>query len=82
MRKRPLALGQQRVGEVVEGPPTVFAPVAFDPWPVMIGPPGTDMVAVTPGALERAILPPEHMDIGVTGVGIEELVERGEYRHS
>jgi hypothetical protein len=31
MRERPLALGEQRVGEVIEGTPTAMAPIAFNP---------------------------------------------------
>jgi hypothetical protein len=55
VRERPLALGEQRAGEVVEGPPTVFAVVAFASRPVMVGTPGTDLEAVATGTLERAI---------------------------
>jgi hypothetical protein len=72
--QRPLTLGQQRVREVIEGAPTAVAPVAFQPWPIMVSAPGTEVVAVTAGTLERAIFPPEHMEIGLAGIGIEELV--------
>jgi hypothetical protein len=41
VRERAFALGEQCVGEVVEGAPTAVAPVAFNPWPVVvIGPAG------------------------------------------
>ena len=81
VRERPPALGQQRVGEVIEGVPTAVAPVTFQPWPIVVHAPGTDVLAVTPGTLERTIVPPERVDIGVAAVSVEELVERGEYRH-
>jgi hypothetical protein len=80
VRQRPLALGQQRAGEVIEGAPTAVAPVAFNPWPVVIMAPRTDGVALAPGTLERTIFPPECMEIGVAGVNVEELVEMGEHR--
>jgi hypothetical protein len=44
--------------------------------------PGTSVVALTTGTLERTIFPPQRMDIGIAGVGMEELVEMGEHRHS
>ncbi len=81
MRERPFALGEERVGEVVEGAPTTVAPVAFQTWSIMIAAPGIDIVAVTPGTVGRAICPPERMDIRVAGVGVEELVETGEHGH-
>ena len=81
MSQRPLALGQQRMGEVVEGTPTAVAPVALDPWTVVVIAPGADIVALAAGTLEPAVFPPECMDVGVAGVGVEELVEMGEYRH-
>jgi hypothetical protein len=80
MRQRPLALGQQRVGEVVEGASTAVAPVAFQPWTVVVHAPGTDVTALAPGTVERTISPSEHMDVGLTLFGTEELVDRGEHR--
>jgi hypothetical protein len=79
--ERPFALGEQGVGEVVEGAPTAVAPVAFHPWPVVIMAPRTDGVALAPGTLERTIFPPERMDIGVAGINVEELVEMREDQH-
>jgi hypothetical protein len=76
MRQRPLALGQQRVGKVIEGAPTAVAPVAFHPWPIMVRPPGPNVVALATGTLERTIFPPQRMDVGLTLVGTEELVDR------
>jgi hypothetical protein len=79
--ERPFALGEQCVGAVAEGAPTAVAPVAFNPWTVVVIAPRTDGVALAPGTLERTIFPPERMDIGVAGVNVEELVEMGEHRH-
>src|SRR5712691_6942432 len=81
VRERPLALGEQRVGEVIEGAPTAVAPVAFAPWPVMIGPPGPNVVTLAPGTLERTIFPPQRMDVSLTLFGVEELVDVREHRH-
>jgi hypothetical protein len=81
MRRRPLALGQQRVGEVIEGALTAVAPVAFQSGPVVVRAPRTDVFTLASGTVERAIFPPQHMEIGVAGVSVEELVEMGEHRH-
>jgi hypothetical protein len=81
MRERPLALGEQRVGEVIEGTPTAMAPIAFQPGPVVVMAPGTDVVALATGTLERTIFPPKRMEIGVAGVSVEEFVKICEYRH-
>jgi hypothetical protein len=78
--KRPLALGEQCVGEVVEGAPTAVAPVAFDPWPVVVIAPRTDVLTLATGTLEQAICPPKRMEIGVAGIDVEALVEMGEHR--
>jgi hypothetical protein len=48
---------------------------------VVVIPPRADVVALAPRAVERAILPPQRMEIGVAGVGTEELMEMGEHRH-
>jgi hypothetical protein len=79
--ERSFALGEQCVGEVVEGASTAVAPVTFDPWPVVVIAPETDILALAPGTLERAIFPPKRMDIGVAGIDVEELVEMGVHRH-
>jgi hypothetical protein len=79
VRERSPALGEERVSEVVESAPTPVAPVAFQSRSVVIAAPRIDIVAVTPGAVERAILPPECMDIHVAGIDVEELVEMGEH---
>jgi len=41
--------------------------------------PRIDIVAVTPGTVERAIVPPECMAIHVAGIDVEALVEMGEH---
>ena len=58
MGERPLAMGKERLSQVIEGAPTACAPVALEPWPVVIGASGTDLGAVAMGTLDRAILPP------------------------
>jgi hypothetical protein len=47
----------------------------------MVMAPGTDVVALATGTLERTIVPPECMDIGIAGGDVEELVEMGEHEH-
>ena len=74
--------GTRRCTEVVEGAPTAVAPVAFDPRPVVVITPKTDVLALATGTLERAILPSEGMDIGVARVNVEEVVKMGKHRHS
>src|SRR4029434_8876788 len=74
MHQRAFAVGQQRLGEIVEGALTAVAPGAFASRPVVVRTPGPNVVALAPGTLERALLPPERMDIGVAGVSAEELV--------
>jgi hypothetical protein len=81
VRERPLALGQQCVGEVIEGAPTAVAPITFQPRPIVVGAPGTNIWAVTPGTLERAIVPPQRMDVSLALFGTEELVDIREGRH-
>src|SRR5215475_4937999 len=43
--------------------------------------PRTNVVALTARALEWAIFPPQRMDIGLTRVGAEEVVEMRHHRH-
>src|SRR5215813_6022544 len=75
MRQRPLALGQQRVREVVEGALTAVAPVTLQAWSIVIRAPGPHVVALTPGTAERTIFPPQDMDIRLTLIDIEELMD-------
>jgi len=57
VRQRLLALGEQRLGEVVEGAPIAVASVVFAAWAVVIIAPWTDVAAVTPETWEWAICP-------------------------
>jgi hypothetical protein len=82
VRQRPLALVQQGMGKVVEGALAAMAPVAFAPGSVVVMAPRIDVVAVASGTLQRAIFPPQGMDVGVTLLGAEELVGIGEHWHS
>ncbi len=76
MHQRALATIQQRAGEVIEGAVAVllFTAVAFQSRLVVVRALRTDVVALTPGTLEWAIVPPQRMDIGLTCFGVEELV--------
>jgi len=49
---------------------------------VVVRPPRTDVVALTARTLEWAIFPPQRMDIGLTRVGVEELVEMRKTEHN
>jgi hypothetical protein len=73
--QRALTLMEQGVGEVIEGALTAIAPVASASRPVVVRAPGADVLALTPGTLEQAIFPPQHMDVRVTLVEVEELVD-------
>jgi hypothetical protein len=66
---------EQGMGQIIEGPLAAVAPVALAPRAVVVLPPGIDILALAPGTLERTLLPPERMDVGVTVFGIEELVD-------
>ena len=81
VRERSPALGEERVGEVGESAPTPVAPVAFQTRSVMIAAPRIDIVAVTPGTVERAIFPPQRMDVGLAWFETEALVDIREGRH-
>ena len=83
MPQRALAAIQQRASEVIEGAlaGVLFTAVAFESGLIVLRTPGTDVVAVTPRTLERAIFPPQRMDIGLTRFGVEEVVEMRHNRH-
>ena len=63
------------MGEIVEGALTAVAPVALTPGAVVVRAPGIDVLALAPRTLQGAFFPPERMDVGVTLVGVEEVVE-------
>src|SRR5215510_13653935 len=75
VRKRPPALVKQGMSKIVEGPLAAVAPVALAPGAVVVRAPGIDVLALAPRTLQRTIFPPEHMDVGLTLVDVEELVD-------
>jgi hypothetical protein len=74
MRQCPCALGEPRVGEVVQGAPTALTPVAFQAWSVVVRTPGTNGLALTTGTLKRSLLPPQGTEVGLASVSAKELV--------
>ena len=83
MRQRALAAVQERAREIIEGALAVllFTAVAFQSGLVVIDAPGTDVVALTSGALQGPIFPAQRMDIRVTRFGVAELVKMLHDRH-
>ena len=79
MRQRPLALMEHSVGEIVEGALAAVTPVAFAAGAVVVRPPRIDVLALAPGTLQGTIFPPQRMDVGLTLVDIEELVDVREH---
>jgi hypothetical protein len=73
--KLPDAPGQEGLGEVVEGALAAVTPVAFAAGAVVVLPPGIDVLALAPGTLEWPIFPPQRMNVGLTLVDVEELVD-------
>ena len=63
------------MGKIVEGPLAAVAPVALAPRSVVVCFSGIDVLALASGTLERAFFPPKRMDVGLTLVGVEELVD-------
>src|SRR5215813_11732131 len=80
---RALAAIQERSCEVIEGAlaTLLFTAVAFEAGLVVVGAPRTDVVALTPRTLEGPIFPPQRMDVGVTVIDVEEVVDVREHRH-
>jgi hypothetical protein len=68
VHQRALAAVQERAREIIEGALAVllFTAVAFQSGLVVIDAPGTDVVALTSGALQGPIFPAQRMDISVT----------------
>jgi len=83
VHERALAAIQERAREVIEGAlaTLLFAAVAFQARLGVIGTPGPDVVALTPRTLEGPVFPAQRMDVGLTRVGVEEVVEMGHNRH-
>ena len=61
--------------KAIEGALTAVAPVAFAPGSVVVLPPRIDVLALAPGTLEWTIFPPQRMNVNLTLVDVEELVE-------
>jgi hypothetical protein len=75
VRQRPPTLVEQGIGEIVEGALATVTPVAFAAGSVVVIPPRIDIPALTAGTLEGTIFPPQRMDVGLTLVDVEELVD-------
>jgi len=63
------------MGKVVEGALAAVTPGAFAPGAVVVRPPRIDVLALAPGTLEGTIFPPQRMNVGLTLVDVEELVD-------
>ena len=74
VRQGPPTLVEQRIGEVIEGALAPVTPVPFTPGSIVILPPRIHIPALTPGTLEGPVFPPQRMDVGLTLVDVEELV--------
>jgi len=70
-----------RIGEIVESALAAVAPVAFAPRSVVVLPPRIDVLALAPGTLEGPLFPSQRVDVGMTLIGVEELVEVREHWH-
>jgi len=66
---------EEGIGEIVEGTLAAIAPIPFAPGAVVVVPPRIDVLALTSGTLEGAIFPPEGMNVGLTLLSAEELVD-------
>src|SRR5262249_8188051 len=82
VRQWPCAPLQQGLGQFVEGSLAAGAPVAFAPGSVVVLARRIARVTVAPVTMEGAIFPPEGVDIRLTLLGAEELVDIGEKRHN
>ena len=72
---------QEGRGEIVEGALAAVTPVAFAAGAVVVLPPGIDVLALAPGTLEGPLFLSQRVDVGMTLIGVEELVEVREHRH-
>ena len=72
MHERALAAVQERARKVIEGTLAglLFTAVALQSGLVVIRAPGADVVALTSGALQGPIFPPQRMDVGLTLVDV------------
>ena len=72
---------QQGRGEVVAGALAAVTPGAFTPGAIVVRPPRINVLTLAPGTLERPILPPQRMDVGLTLDDVEEFMDVREHRH-
>jgi len=72
---------EERIGQVIEGALAAVAPVALAPRPIVVRPPWINSLALASGTLEWTIFPSERMDIGLTLLGVKEVVDVREHRH-
>ena len=63
------------MGEVVEGALAAVTPVTFTPGSIVVIPPRIDVLALAPRTLEWTIFPPQRMNVNLTLVDVEELVD-------
>jgi len=80
----PLAALQERAGEIMKSAlaARLLTAVAFQSGLVVIRPPGTDVEALTAATRAGPLFPAQRLDVGLTGFGMEEGVERRHHRHS
>src|SRR6516164_3933337 len=74
---------QEGTREVIEGALAglLFTAVTLQSRLVVIRPPGTNVVALTSGALQGPIFPAQRLDVSLTRFGVEKLVEMRRNRH-
>ena len=63
------------MGEVVESARAAVTPVAFAPGTIVVRPPGINILALAPRTWEGTIFPPQRMNVNLTLVDVEELVD-------
>jgi len=66
---------EQGIGEVVKGALATVTPVPFTSGAIVVRPPRINILALAPGTLEGTIFPPQRMDVSLTLVDVEELVD-------
>ena len=62
-------------GAAIAGALAAVAPVAFTSGTVLVRAPLANVMALAPRTLEGTIFPPQRMDVGLTLVDVEELVD-------
>ena len=80
-RARSRALVEQGLGDVLAGTLAAVAPGACAPRSGVVTTPRSDVLALAPGPLQRTIVPPAWMALGVASVDVEEVVEIPEPWH-